>query len=347
MSEFVHSLSELAWPLLAAVVLFKLLPEMRDLMRQRDIRAKGGLGGIEVEIGGQPITTQRAIDDQRREIEDVRAQLSLLAMELARIRDNTAVGAAQRSLAPSAPPPVSGLRDLGAAPYTKKLLWVDGSPTDNAYEIAALGDRGVVVETARTTAEALTRLDSDPAIDAVVTGVRRVENGVEDPVAGLALLRAVSKAAVSVPIFVYATAAQAARMRDEILELGGLGVSASATELFELLGVNTGPRFAERLVNETAQVLVRGGARNVTALDGPVDLSANVDGRHIGVEVKPWMAAPVPRAVHDVVARLSGLVQTRNFDEIWIITPIQLPSLLTTEDAQVRLETIASLRRLT
>ena len=91
---------------------------------------------------------------------------------------------------PLSPPTDSWPTSLeSAAGLTGRVLWVDDHPTNNAYEIAALKARGVEVDVATSTSQALQILVNEPGYDALVADLRRTEEGADNPTAGLTLLR--------------------------------------------------------------------------------------------------------------------------------------------------------------
>lgn len=84
----------------------------------------------------------------------------------------------------------------------RRILWVDDQPANNAFEIARLKD------------------DSVDVIEATST---------DD------LIQQARTAGVAIPIFVYSSARGIGTVRDDVLGVGGTGVTASTVELFEML----------------------------------------------------------------------------------------------------------------
>jgi CheY-like chemotaxis protein len=74
--------------------------------------------------------------------------------------------------------------DLSADP---KILWVDDCPENNSYESNLFGRLGARINVARSTREAIQQLDHGK-YDLLITDVHRVEEGVEEPTAGYALI---------------------------------------------------------------------------------------------------------------------------------------------------------------
>ena len=117
------------------------------------------------------------------------------------------------------------------------MLWVDGHPENNAFEVAALRRKDVAVTQELTTDDALRAADDAPTpFDAVITNMGREEEGVTRPEAGLELVHRLRAKQIRWPIFVYTSAPALARTRDEVIAAGANGATSSATELLELLG---------------------------------------------------------------------------------------------------------------
>jgi PleD family two-component response regulator len=69
-----------------------------------------------------------------------------------------------------------------------RILWVDDNIRHNLFEVKYVQRLGAAVQTATTTDEALRVLDDD-WFDLVISDMHRVESGVDEPQAGLKLLR--------------------------------------------------------------------------------------------------------------------------------------------------------------
>lgn len=211
-TEILRALADLAWPVLIGVLLWRLLPTIRNIAESR---------GFTIKAGSAEISVQQASDQLLGRLEDVREQVSALKLQVAHMEGS---GAAEIS------PIVSGV------PQLRRILWVDDYPDNNAYEVAALQRKGVTVELARSTADAMraVRAAAQP-FDAIITDMGREENGEERADAGLQLIRVLQEEQVTAPVIVYASARAVDRHRDKLGELGVEGTS-SATVLLESLG---------------------------------------------------------------------------------------------------------------
>ncbi len=207
--EIIEALSKLAWPVLAAVVIWKLYPGVRQIMDSR---------GFKVKIGEMEVTVQQASDQIRTQIEDLQR----------------AVGLQQR---PTELPIVEDAPATLASPGgVHRILWVDDNPTNNAYEIAKLRSDGFEILQALSTAEALEILQGgDLVVDAIISDMGRQEGGSFAPDAGLQFIEQARTAGIRTPIFVYTTARHVARTRARVAQAGGNGTTKSALELFEMI----------------------------------------------------------------------------------------------------------------
>ena len=229
------------------------------------------------------------------------------------------------------------------------MLWVDDHPSNNAYEMAALKDRDVDVDTATSTDEAVDVLKPGSDYDAVVTDMGRREGGREHPEAGIELIKKLRRARVDVPVVVYASAEAVATYGHEATELGAFGATASPTELLELLAVNYGPRFAERFERLVGQAIERSGwGLKEQPANAKFDFVAQRGDKQVAVEAKGWVEPVTERKLQRELDRLTAEpVQFR----VLVVTPgeiaapsgVQIPDgfeLLPYEQLEARLQAL-------
>lgn len=209
--KLVDALSKLAWPTLAAIVIWKLYPALKNIMEAR---------GFSVELGGMKLSVQEASDQLRKQIQDLQEKLGTL-------RDNVPESA---EVAPK------NVQALTNEQVPKRILWVDDVPSNNAYEIAKLRDEGYEITQAVSTTEAMNILaGSKQRFGLIISDMGRKEEGKYDAKAGIKLIKAISIAGIDLPVIVYSSANYATRNRREVLEAGGYEVTASPIDLFELI----------------------------------------------------------------------------------------------------------------
>ncbi|MEU9155809.1 response regulator [Streptomyces sp. NPDC048417] len=212
-TELIRALTGLAWPVFAAWVVGKLLPEIQHIMKKRDFSLK---------VGNNELTVQQFTDKVVETTAELQQQVAAQAGQ-GRVRHD--------------PPPQQRV--------LHRILWVDDAPSNNAYEAGQLQAMGVEVVQAESTEEGLRALqEAARPFDAVISDMGRAEAGGFDPDAGLKLIRKIRETDDTTPVFLYGGAGAAAR-RDQVADAGGTGVTQSPTELFVLLGqVGRFPRTA-------------------------------------------------------------------------------------------------------
>jgi CheY-like chemotaxis protein len=208
-ADLLRALSELAWPVIAALVLWRLYPLLREILRSR---------AFTVKVAGMEISAQQASEQLQSQIDDLRTKLSDVRQALDK-----------REL-PS-PMPLT---------HSRRVLWTDDIPSNNAYAIAQLRERGYDVLQAVSTSDAMRVLGSaSPPIAAVISDMGREEVGTYKPEAGLELLRAMRKAGCSQPFIVCTTPGAAQQYNGAVQAAGGSGATTSFVELFEFVRAAT------------------------------------------------------------------------------------------------------------
>jgi CheY-like chemotaxis protein len=116
-------------------------------------------------------------------------------------------------------------------PFTgNRVLWTDDNIGHHLFEMRYLERLGVELETAATTEEALNALDGR-AFDLVISDMHRIEDGVDEPQAGLKLLRAM-RSRRRIPLTFYTSNAVLLRANPEIAAYGAVATD-TANELFD------------------------------------------------------------------------------------------------------------------
>jgi CheY-like chemotaxis protein len=220
-ARIIEALGSLLWPLLLAVVVWRVAPHLPGLLA--DLRQALRTRAFKVKIGGAELSVEEATEQLRRQVTDLQTQM---AAQLAERGPPRSPGAAAT---PGAAPQAWGDQDRPT------VLWVDDRPESNALELAKLRDDGVEVLQAKSTAEAMDVLALRRRVQAIVTDLGRAEDGDYRPHAGLELLKRLREAGFGLPVAVYTSARGVARDRDDALAAGAAAVTASPTELFAVL----------------------------------------------------------------------------------------------------------------
>lgn len=204
----IKSLVALTWPVILAVLLWKLFPEVKRLVVSR---------AFTIKVAGMEISVQDATEQIRIQLDDLQKQVIALRS-----------GSTE---APSEIPEGVMVKEDGV--ISKRLLWVDDRPKNIALEIAQLQDRGFEVVQSQSTQDAMRLLNSSRSFAAVISDMGRMEDDAYRAQAGIVLLTAIRRAGYKMPFLVYSAKRYVARNREEVIAAGGDGASASAVELFE------------------------------------------------------------------------------------------------------------------
>lgn len=208
--ELIKVLTPLTWPLMLAILLWKLFPALRGIVTSRSFAVK---------IAGMEVSVQDATEQFQTQISDLKKQVMLLRSD--------------RGPAGSGPEFTEAPAPSAVAKKSPRILWVDDNPTGNALEIAQLKERGIEVSQAMSTADAMAMLRNDPSFGAIISDMGRSEQGAYHAQAGLTLLGALKSAGYNVPFLVYSSRKNAARYSEEVRSAGGEGATASPVELQE------------------------------------------------------------------------------------------------------------------
>ncbi|HTE68154.1 MAG TPA: response regulator [Actinomycetes bacterium] len=223
-ARIIEAVGSLLWPLLVAVIVFRLAPHVPGLVA--DLRRAMRTRAFTVKIGGAELSVEEATEQLRRQVTDLQTHMATQLAARGEVGEEPGAVAAG---------PVA---DQGRS----TVLWVDDNPEANALVMAKLRDDGIEVLQARSTAEAMDVLTLRRGVRAIVTDLGRTEGGEFRSHAGLALLRQLREAELDQPVVVYTSSRGVERHREDALEAGAAVVTASPTELFAALNrVLAGP----------------------------------------------------------------------------------------------------------
>ncbi len=123
---------------------------------------------------------------------------------------------------------------LEAPKVQRRVLWVDDNPKNNTFLVQRLLDDGVRVDLAVSTRDGMARLTADD-YDLVLTDMGRDEAGISKSTAGLELLQEARAKGFKGPILFFTRGSTARRFADDVIEMGGNGITSSVTELRGLI----------------------------------------------------------------------------------------------------------------
>jgi CheY-like chemotaxis protein len=205
-SELIDTLSSLAWPIIFGIFVYKFYEPIRALIES--VRGRR----FTIKVAGNELTVEEASEQQRKIVNDVQSRLA----EIERRLEST------KSI------PLRTERT--GAPGSKSIFWVDDKPKNNSFLIAALRERGHVVDTALTTNEGIKKFKEN-SYDIVISDMGRPE----DEKAGITLAKKIHSLRSGVPYFIFCGGWAARNLRDEALANGVTEITSSGTMLLSKL----------------------------------------------------------------------------------------------------------------
>lgn len=206
LAKLLSALASLAWPLVFAVLLYKLFIPIRTLVES----ARGRK--FTIKVAGNELTMEEASEQQRVILSDLQAKLVELEKRL-----GSGFATLQNSI--SAP-----------STSSKRILWVDDRPKNNSFFVASLEELGVRVDIALSTEEALTKFKKTQ-YDIVLSDMGRPEGDK----AGLDLTRKLKELSINTPVYIFCGASAARNLREEALRAGVTEITSSGTTLLSVL----------------------------------------------------------------------------------------------------------------
>lgn len=212
-ASILDSVANLAWPLIVVFILSRFTPGIRDLIASAKSRR------FTVKIGGQELTMDEVSVQQSALIADLQTQVVAL---------REAIGPGERT-SPAASAVRSAVPTSGNA-----VLWVDDNPKNNSVLIETLTSRGVDVDRAFTTAQALALLEGK-GFSLIVSDIGRKEENGYNRRAGLDLLAAVRGSDAQVPFVVFTSPRGVSEHHATAMAAGATLVTSSPTDVAEFI----------------------------------------------------------------------------------------------------------------
>lgn len=206
LAKLISALASLAWPLIFAVLLFKLYSPLRTLIES----ARGRK--FSIKIAGNELTMEEASEQQRIIVSDLQTKIAEFEKRFG--SETTTLQA-----------PVIPLSNIN-----KRILWVDDRPKNNSYLVALLEERGARVDIAMSTEKALEKLKKTQ-YDIAITDVDRPEG----ERAGIDLTKIIKTLIPNMPIYIFCGSWAARNLREEALNSGATEITSSGTTLLSIL----------------------------------------------------------------------------------------------------------------
>jgi CheY-like chemotaxis protein len=214
-AALIAAISSLLWPLIVIAILIVFGPTIIEIVRTARSRK------FTLKIGGQELSMDEVTEQQRSLISDLQSKISEIGAQIG------AQNPAKLSIKQTSTP----TRQLTA------ILWVDDEPKNNSYFIDTLGRMNIKVDLARTTADGLAKFASG-IYSVIISDMGRREGGRNNSRAGLDFLKTIREHNTQIPFFIYCSRRGAEANREEAMQLGANGITASATELYGLLNLD-------------------------------------------------------------------------------------------------------------
>jgi CheY-like chemotaxis protein len=202
-SSFWNAISQLAWPLVVLVV---------ALFFRKIVVQLFGKETLSIKVAGMELSVRDAAQKTGHDVSDLQERLAVL-------EKNLSVNSAK----------TSSLSIESSA----SILWVDDFPSNNAFLIEKLEADGVRIRKELTTDSGIGALASDE-FDLIISDLGRIENGSNNPFAGLDFARAVRAAGHKHPLLIFA-GQRGVENRDRLLKAGVTQVTRSAVEVFKFV----------------------------------------------------------------------------------------------------------------
>jgi PleD family two-component response regulator len=205
----IEAITSLAWPLITLLVVILLFPYVKKMLVK---------GNLSIKVGNMELSIQQAATQLTKNVLDLEKKMMDLKCELDEATN----------------------KKTTISPAAKKkewsVLWVTENHKSHAFEIAYLERDGVDVIKATSTKEAIEILKEEAgSIDAIITGMNRKENNVENPKAGLELVKKVKKLGYPIEVFVMCSPENVKQYYDQLKSAGAKNATSSPLELFSFL----------------------------------------------------------------------------------------------------------------
>ena len=212
-SELLKAVSALAWPLVfLAVALAFRRPIFRMMSRDH----------VSLKVAGMELSVADAAEQVGKNLAD-------LTERVAQVEAYWKAAAGRRPVEPL--PTLSPAEPRSAADAS--ILWVDDIPMNNAFLIQKFEQEGFYVQKEISTRSAIAAWERR-SFDLVISVLGRRENGVDNPFAGLDLVKALRARGATVPILIFA-GPRGLRNREDLLAAGATEVTASAVDVFKFV----------------------------------------------------------------------------------------------------------------
>lgn len=207
-AAFWAAIASLAWPIVVLIVLLRFKPLVEGILKRENMTIK---------VAGMELSVQAAAKGLGRDIGDLQERIAKLE-GLNPLNDS--------------PPRVEN-NDSNIKVNEDIILWVDDFPSNNAFIVENLRNKGVEVVLSLNTQDALKRLGNSK-FSSIITDLGRVEGGMENQFAGLDLIKEVRAAKIEIPILVFA-GRRGMQHKGKLLAAGADDVTSSGVDVLAFI----------------------------------------------------------------------------------------------------------------
>ena len=205
--EFWKAISAFAWPIVILIIAWR-FRDMIETLLSRDT--------VAIKVAGMEISVAQAAEQSGKMASDVQDRILEIEKRIASLpvipeKGSTIAGSSANIKSPSA------------------ILWVDDYPSNNALLIDNLRNSGIEVRTELSTVSGLKALRNGN-FRKVITDLGRVEDGGDNPFAGLELIEKIRASGNTLPIYVYA-GSRGEENSERLLAAGASFVGNSTVDL--------------------------------------------------------------------------------------------------------------------
>jgi len=211
LSKLISALASLAWPAIFVLLIYRFHNPIQKLIES----ARGRK--FTIKVAGNELTMEEASEQQRKILNDMQSRLAEIEKHIEN-KEKISLGNESRP-----------------EPKSKRILWVDDSPRNNSYLVAALTDMGHSVDIALSTDKGVSKF-KERYYDIVISDMGRPE----DEKAGITLAKAVHSIRTGVPYFIFCGGWAARNLRQEALDAGVSEITSSGTTLLSHLPLENG-----------------------------------------------------------------------------------------------------------
>ena len=212
-AEFWKAITSLAWPIAALILFFSLRKHVAPLFRRDNLTIK---------VAGLEVSVKDAAESLGTQVADLQSRLADL--ELSSIASNSEETSKLQN---------SVVEDELETNSAKILLWVDDYPSNNAFIIEKLRGSDIEVVLSLSTEEALEKIQKiNPT--AIISDLGRMENGSDNPFAGLDLLRKMRSEDMKIPTLIFAGKRGLANKK-KLVAAGAVNVTASGVDVMRFI----------------------------------------------------------------------------------------------------------------